>query len=415
MFLRRSKLSKPRAANPAALVRRRPRSAMSLTGGLYTTIMLFMALAAMQNRVNVLFGIVGLMIGVLLVSGFISHLVLRRLRVRRILPEHGVVGRTMRAVYEITNRKRFWPSFAVSLAELDGVEGFEHQPQCYLLHVAAGMTASVPADLVPRRRGLHKLDRYQIVSGFPFGFMRSAAISSHTDRVLIYPAQASVDRRLIAMCRSAETTGAAVRPTPGGNDEFYGVKDFRSGENARRIYWRRSARTGALIAKEMTRVAPPRLLLLVDTFTTDASADDAELIERAIAMAASLASTALEQGMSVGLIAWGNSWLSFAPARGKQQRTELLSALARLPINRESGLPSLLEECEALMRPGVTPVLFTPQNVQLGLGEEVRGDMVIVSSAIPSARAWFSFEKSVDFRNCVPMEQGDPARGKAEN
>jgi uncharacterized protein (DUF58 family) len=321
----------------------------------------------------------------------------------------------MRAVYEITNNKRYWPSLSVSLAELDGVDGFERQPQCYMLHAAAGMTASVPADLVPKRRGLHELDRYELGSGFPFGFIKRATVTRRTDRVLIYPAQALVDQRLISMCRSAETTGASVRPEPGGTDEFYGVKDFRSGENPRWIYWRRSARTGALVSKEMTRVAPPRLLLVVDTFMSSHSSDAPELVERAIAMAGSLASTALEQGMSVGLVAWGgHCWVVLPPARGKQQRSELLSALALLPANRQMILVNLMEQSHALVRPGVTPVLFTPQNLQLGLSEEARGGTLIVSSAIASARAWFSFEQNIDFRSCMPR-QPDVVEQQAPN
>ena len=106
------------------------------------------------------------------------------------------------------------------------------------------------------------------------------------------------------MCRSAENTGASMRPRAGGNDEFYGVREFRRGENPRLIYWKRSARTGVLVSREMTQVAPPRLLVTVDTFAADRSVEQHARIERVIAMAGSLASMALDQGMSVGLLAW---------------------------------------------------------------------------------------------------------------
>jgi uncharacterized protein (DUF58 family) len=120
------------------------------------------------------------------------------------------------------------------------------------------------------------------------------------------------------LCRSSDTSGAHMRPRRGGQDEFYGVKEHRTGENPRWIYWRRSARTGVLVSKEMTQVAPPRLLLVIDTYinplerTLAAHAN----VERAIAMAASVASQALEEGMSVGVFAWSGEWTSLAPARG---------------------------------------------------------------------------------------------------
>jgi uncharacterized protein (DUF58 family) len=402
MFRAASRTERPKKQDDLTPVRQRPGWDISLTGGMYVAIMAFMGLAAIQNHVNLLYGVFGLMTGTLLVSGTISKLVLRGLNVRRVLPDHGVVGVTMRAAYELTNTKKYWPSLSVSLAELDGAEAFARQPQCYMLHAAAGMTATVPADLIPKRRGLHDLNRFQLATGFPFGFVKRAAIGSGLDRVLIYPPLAVVDRRLLALCRAAELTGAMVRPQAGGADEFFGVKQFRAGENPRLIYWRRSARTGTLVTREMTRVAPPRLLLFVDTHQERLTLESAELVERTIAMAGSLASAALEDGMAVGLVAWNQGWIAHGPSRGKQQRTELLSMLAQLPPNREDKLAELLEQSHSLLRSGVTAVLFTPLSMQLGLIEEARGKMLVLSASTPSARAWFRFDETLNFRTAMP-------------
>src|SRR5439155_25393867 len=164
------------------------------------------------------------------------------------------------------NGKRFWPSLSATLAELDGAEAFTRQPQSYMLHAAARTTAVVPIGVLPKRRGLHEMNRYQLSTSFPFGFIKRAVERRQKDAVLVYPALAQVDSKLLTMCRSADTSGATMRPRRGGQDEFYGVKEHRAGENPRMIYWRRSARTGVLVAKEMTQVSPPRIILLVDTY-----------------------------------------------------------------------------------------------------------------------------------------------------
>src|SRR3954470_7245449 len=150
------------------LVRRRPSLDFSLTGLVYCSMMMFMGLAAMNSQASLLFGVFGLMIGILLVAGFISKVVLRSLDVHRILPELAVVGQPTTVMYEFTNEKRFWPSLSVSLAELDGVEAFTKQPQSYMLHAAAHHTAVVPIEVIPKRRGLHEMDRYQVSTSFPF-------------------------------------------------------------------------------------------------------------------------------------------------------------------------------------------------------------------------------------------------------
>jgi uncharacterized protein (DUF58 family) len=367
--------------------------------------MLFMGLAAINSQANLLFGMFGLMIGILLVSGVISRVVLRKLRVHREVPDHGEVGRPMSVTYEFRNDKRFWPSLSVSLAELDGVEGFTKQPQAYLLHSAAGMAASVATEVVPKRRGVHEFDRYQLGTSFPFGFVKRAVGNCRRDSVLILPAMAQVSPKVLAMCRSAEKTGASMRPRPGGTDEFYGVKEFRNGDNPRLIYWRRSARTGVLVSKEMTQVSPPRILIAVDTFLADRSLERHVRVERVIAMAGSLAAHALDEGMSVGLCAWNGEWVGMMPDRGKRHRDDLLSVLARLTLNVTQDTPGLTERMGDFLRPGTTPVLFTGRDVQVGLSERTRGSMLIVSAISPQADAWFRFGPEVDFATCMPADQ----------
>src|SRR5256885_2043461 len=310
------------AVNPstATVVHRKPSLDFSITGLVYCSMMMFMGLAAMNSQASLLFGVFGLMIGILLVAGVISKIVLRRLELHRLLPELAVVGQPTTVTYQFTNGKRFWPSLSVCLAELDGAEAFTRQPQSYMLHAAAKMTATVPIEVMPKRSGLHEMNRYQVSTSFPFGFIKRAVERCEKDSVLVYPALGQVDPKLLAMCRSADTTGATMRPRRGGQDEFYGVKEHRAGENPRFIYWRRSARTGVLVAKEMTQVAPPKLLLLVDTYVDPQrrTMENHGKVEHAISLAASIASQALEEGMSVGLFAWEEGgWNLTAPGRGK--------------------------------------------------------------------------------------------------
>src|SRR3954453_2359615 len=107
----RRQVSKRRESDSGTTpLRRKPKLDVSLTGLVYCSMMMFMGLAAINSQANLLFGVFGLMIGTLLVSGTISKLVLRRLGLHRGLPELAVVGQTTTVTYEFTNTKRFWPS-----------------------------------------------------------------------------------------------------------------------------------------------------------------------------------------------------------------------------------------------------------------------------------------------------------------
>jgi uncharacterized protein (DUF58 family) len=144
------------------------------------------------------------------------------------------------------------------------------------------------------------------------------------------------------------------------------------------------------------------------------------LVERTIAMAASLASTALEEGLAVGLYVWtAGEWVGIHATRGKRQREDLLSILARLTLNERYGTRELLESSGSFLKSGTTAVLVTPQPVQLGLAERVRGAMVVVSAAAPASESWFHFADNVDFTTCMPVDQQpDPEKdgkeGKAD-
>lgn len=407
MFLRSDPISPTKAADEdrATAMLRRPSLHFTGAGWTYVGMMLFMGVAAINTQANLLFGVFGLMIGVLLISGVISRTVIRRLTLDRSLPDHVCVGDAITVGYRVTNSKRFWPSLSVVLAELDGVDAFTKQPQTFLLHAAPGMTATVPTVLVPKRRGLHKFERYQLISSFPFGFVKRAITGKKLDKLLVYPPIAQVSPKLLEMCQSADTSGEVSHPQPGGADEFYGVREYRAGDNPRLIYWRRSAKSGTLVSREMTRVSPPRIVLLVDTLVTSRTLEAHARVERCIAMAASLAASALDQGLSVGLCVWSGKWDTIRPTRGKRHKSDLLSLLAQLPLNDSQPAERLIAQARPLLAGGATAVVFTAHEPQGMSPQFSRGHLLTIAADSSRAQAWFKFDEKTDFLAAMPPDQ----------
>lgn len=398
-------LSKSRSHPAATLIRFMPSIDVSFTALLYFVATLFIGLAAMNSQTNLLFGVFGLMIGVLLVAGYISRFALRRLRVRRAIPDHLVVGAFATVTYHVANAKRYWPSVSVSLGELDGCEAFTRQPYAYLLHVAAGLETVVSAELIPKRRGVHELNRYQVSTRFPFGFIKRAAIYSQKEKIVVFPALGQVDPNVLRLCQSAEKAGAPMRPRKGGQDEFYGIKEYRTGENPRWIYWKRSARTGVLVCREMSHVSPPRLLLVLDTFRDCESAHTSADVERAIAMAASLASSGLEQGHPIGLFVWSGDYVHIPAKTGKRQRREILTALSVLDANANRPLEDLLSAAVPVLETGTTLVVISPQTLHHHLLDRHHKEIISLSSTDANTSGWFLFARSVEFAHCMPTDQ----------
>jgi uncharacterized protein (DUF58 family) len=403
---------RPHPPGTGATARRRPRLDFSLSGVLYACLLLFIGLAAIHSQANLLFAVFGIMIGVLLASGVLSRLVLRRLELRRLLPEMLTVGQPATIQYEFTNGKRFWPSFSVMLYELTGAAAFTRQPVAFLLHVAAGRRALVSTQVIPQRRGLYRLDRFQLCTSFPFGFVRRAWESGLPETVLVHPPVAAVDRHLLSLCLSAESSGTRMRARRGGTDEFYGVKEYRAGENPRFIHWKRSAHTGTLVAREMAHVAPPRLVIFLDTYLApEARTEPARAeVERAIALAASLIACTVDEGLAVGLHTFAGEPLTILPSRGKRHARDLLAALARLPANDSFPQRRLLDSAPRLLQPGATGVLIVP-----GSGATVvpagQATWLVLASESGEARRWFTFPPGTDFQTIVPLEDAAPPVG----
>jgi uncharacterized protein (DUF58 family) len=150
-------------------------------------------------------------------------------------------------------------------------------------------------------------------------------------------------------------------------------------------------------------------MLLVDTLAERRTLDELALVERAIAMAASLADAALEQGLSVGLCAWSGNWLVIPPTRGKRHKAEVLSILAGLPLNESHVLKEMAAQARRALGNGTTPILFTPHDQTLRF-EEVRGGAIAVPADSQRGRAWFKFDPVVDFIACMPTAH-QPASG----
>ncbi len=159
------------------------------------------------------------------------------------------------------------------------------------------------------------------------------------------------------------------------------------------------------MSKEMTQVAPPRLLVLVDSFLKDRTRAEHAAVEHAIAMAGSIATLALEKGLSVGIQAWADGWHGIAPTRGKRHRRDVMTLLARLPVNQEKDAQSLLESAQELAEQGTTLVLCTGRNLEVSLNEKLRGGLILISAVHSQSGNWFKFNENVRFDRCSPPEQ----------
>ena len=134
--------------------------------------------------------------------------------------------------------------------------------------------------------------------------------------------------------------------------QFLGAREYRSGDDLRRIHWPATARMGRPIVKELELDLQPVFTLLLDLHQKNrAGTGVRSCLELLVRSAASILWSAIQRGDSVQLIAEGRRTLFVPPGRGAAHLALLLEQLIRA---REEGPHALLEVFEAY-RSAVAP------------------------------------------------------------
>lgn len=146
---------------------------------------------------------------------------------------------------------------------------------------------------------------------------------------------------LSVMPRPERIRGAELRPRhlgpwqgtipgniPGAGTEFYSLRNYVSGDDPKRVNWKASARYRRLIINETEAEKVTDVMVVLDTDVTFFEPQEAELFEREISAAASMADLLLLQGNRVGLILQGEERGVVPPAFGKRHERNILYLLA---------------------------------------------------------------------------------------
>jgi len=264
---------------------------------------LLVGAAAVNSGFNLLFLVWGMMIFLILASGILSELCLRKLRVVRTPPEAVHAGQPFLMALTAANGKRRLPSFSIEVEDLVGDKPVERR--CYFLKIPAGRTQQASYRSTAGRRGVYRLTGFRIATKFPFGLIRKSLDVEAPAEILVYPALRPVPPDLTG--GAPERDGQRQQPQPARRGDFHALREFRPGDDPRDIHWRTSARRGRPFVRESEDDAGRTALVQLD----DALAPSPEAFEAAVSMAASVALHLLARGFRVALgtrgalVSWG--------------------------------------------------------------------------------------------------------------
>lgn len=277
---------------PALRRRFRPPRRLYFTrgGGFFTAGAFAIGLAAINTGDNLLYLLLGGMMGFIAVSGWLSEQVVRGIEVRAVPPRAATAGTPTRVGYELRNRKRWIPSYALEVVE-------PHGGRAYAAVVRAGHMRAVRVERTFERRGVHRLDSVTLATSFPFGlFIKTRDVDVHGD-VVVWPRRDRHVREPVTGGDRARRRGSLAGTAAGARGEFRGLREYRPGDDPRDVHWRSTARLGTPLVREYERDAGRTLWLCLDLRTDDER--DADI---AAEIVASLADRAAARGERFGLV-----------------------------------------------------------------------------------------------------------------
>jgi len=286
-------------------------------------------LGAMDGNVNLLTLLFGFCLAALLVNLFYGSRTLKTLSVRRCVPDVAVAGQPFLIRYTITNHRRWASARGILIEDCLSPGAPMPNPEVFVPFLPAGETINLAIPAVCPSRGRLAFSSFKVHSRLPFYLFTKWMRYSSEQEMIVFPALGRVLTRIRPGEASVDTpaVGSALGRIR-GDEEYYGVREYRIGDNPRRIHWRRTAQTGQLMIREMARARDDQFWCVVHTRIAPDDPGQAERLELAISAAATVICDALERGSRVGLICNGRPLVVMPPSSGRACRPRLLRELA---------------------------------------------------------------------------------------
>jgi uncharacterized protein (DUF58 family) len=308
---------------------RPPRRLRLLRPGTFLLIgVIGLGLATLNTGNNLLYLLLGALLGTIVLSGWLSEESVRPLRVVRQLPRSAIAGQPAWIRYRVRHAERRAAACAVTIREA-GQAG-----AAFLPLLRPGELATVTAEYVFDRRGVYLLERITLATRFPFGLFLKERDVRQPAELVVWP---RTDRtvRPVRHAGGRAPRGEPVKALQAGMERgsFRGLRPYRSGDDPRDVHWRSTARAGEPIIREYDRVGEGDLWLCLDGRGTNGGSRE----EAAVEIAAALARAAAAAGARFGFLA---GELRIEPATGQRQLERVLDGLAVVSFGPDAAPPA---------------------------------------------------------------------------
>jgi uncharacterized protein (DUF58 family) len=268
---------------------------------------------AVSTANNLLYLLEAMLLGLIVVSGLLSEMSMRGLRLGLRVPDEIFAGQPALFAVTVVNGKRRLPSYSLALA----APGHGVIVR-YLPRLRAGEERLIAWETTFPARGRERLPTLRVTTRFPFGLFAKSAPVTVDAEIIVYPALRPVPADAWRRAQGSVLTSSR---RPGRGHGLRNLREYRSGDDPRLIHWRLSAKRRELVVRELEEeTALDARIVLIGSGGRDAARRESALSE-----AASLARALLRASAAVALAGPG---IAIPAGRGREQERRVLTALA---------------------------------------------------------------------------------------
>lgn len=247
------------------------------------------AIAAVNTGNNLIYLILSLMFALTLLSILILRINLSSLGMSVSSGSPVFAGDDTFLTVLISNGKKLIPSYSLVVSAPGALS------QAYFPFLPTNGAVKGEIKIRFEKRGVWGYEDFRARSGFPFILFIAESAIKVSGEVLVYPALVSVEG---IVRDAAGSEGEGLNAIVGSGDEMYSLREFRYGDDMRKIHWKASARASSLLVKEYVEEEFRKTTIILDNLKPV----EYERFEKVVSVAASLSRYFLESGHLVRVL-----------------------------------------------------------------------------------------------------------------
>ena len=273
----------------------------TMEGKYLVFITLAIGFAAVNTGVNLLYLLLAMLLSIIVASGILSELTLKKLNWEIDLPSETIVSYDAIAVIKIHNKKRYFSSFSLEGNLLVDDDNGIIQKNGVLLKLKAGQKGQMLIQLVFPKRGKQQINGISIGTRFPFSFFSKSRHYEFKRSVVVLPKGEESVSNIFNRLLIKQDENFKTHNKKGDGSEFHSVREMNSDDDWRHVHWKKTAVWQQFAIKEFEETTGKKVTIFLTA--SQSSKFVYEKREEGIEIAASIVRLLVDKNFHVGLVA----------------------------------------------------------------------------------------------------------------